>query len=263
MQGTSIAAIAIFTIGCGSSGSSATDATVMADAHLNLSSFTGTVADNNTAAAIPGAMVCTHGLPSDVCATTDNNGKYTITLDVPDGLSHFAGTTTATGYLGRETLYTENSTAANGHVVAWSDVGGLLSTADATAYLATAAGFTYPTNTSGFLRVLVLDASAHLVAATATISPAVAGSGPVYLGASGVPDRTQTDTSVGGSFLFGNLPAGTYAVTVQAPGKTCTVDLTPGEVVPINGEWPPVGTETLSVAVRANMITVDLAVQCN
>ena len=107
----------------------------------------------------------------------------------------------------------------------------------------------------------MLDTNAKPVAATATLSPAVTGSGPVNFNAANVPDRTEVDTSAGGQFLFGNLPPGSYAITVEVAGKSCSV-MRAGEAGTLNGEWPPTGNETLRVAVDASALTDGLAVQC-
>jgi hypothetical protein len=140
--------------------------------------------------------------------------------------------------------------------VSWETINGLYSEADATTYLATQAGFTYPTTTTGFVAVSVFGAgSSDHPAATATISPAV-GSGPVYTDALGTPDPTLTS---GGRFLFGNLPPGTYTITVQSPGRTCSEQ---DGGFTINGQWPPTATGTLPVGITANALTVGLVVAC-
>jgi hypothetical protein len=208
-------------------------------------------------------MVCTHGLPTDTCATSGSDGKYTISIGFPDGLSKVTGTATCPGYLGKEHLYIEDPTPSDSYVVGWTDVAGLMTTQEATGYLAHAAGFTYPTTTSGFLRLSVHpDATGHYLPATATISPPVAASGPMYSGNLNYPDPTLTDSSASGVILFGNLPPGTYAVTVKSPGRTCTVRPSPTGST-FNNEWPPVGSETFSAAVSASMITDDILVACD
>lgn len=253
-------ALPLAIIGCGGSASHNPDAA--ADAFVTVTTETGTIKDQVTGMPIAGARMCLDGLAGTPCATSQADGTYTLQLALEDGVFRFAQVTTATGYLGRENLMVEDVSPDSipGRAVWWEDIGGLYSAAEATTYLANQAGFTYPSDTTGFVQLLVLDGTSP-VAATVSISPA-AGSGPVYFNGN-MPDPTQTDASRGPNVLLGNLPPGTYAITVQAAGKTCTVfpggDMTHGA---INGEWPPVGGETLSVGVTANALTDGLAVQC-
>ncbi len=240
---------------CGSSNPAHPDAAADAppDAHINTGMFPGTVSDMISGAPIGGAQVCSDGglAINPKCVTSAADGTYTYTLSIPDGTTKLAIVTAASGYLGRENLLVEDATAATGYGVEWESVGGLYAQADATTLLATHAGFTYPTTTQGFVEVQVFGPSVAAVTATATIS---AGGNAVYFNSSGVPDTTLTDTSQNPNVLFGNLPAGTYHVTVQATGKTCSGNL--------NGEWPGTGGGTLDVAVTANVLTGGLAVSC-
>jgi hypothetical protein len=237
----------------GSNASPGADAAISTDARVH-STFASKVDDNRTGAPIAGAQICT--TPTDgamPCVTTAADGTYAYTLMLPDAPTKLAKTTTATGYLGREELMFEMPSID----LFWEDYGGLYSTADATSYLAGQAGFAYPSSTTGFVRMYVAQGT-QLIPATATISPE-SGSGPVYYDAAG-PNPTLSDTSQGSLLLFGNLAPGTYAVTVQSAGRTCTVLESPGT---INGEWPPVDNETLSVAVSADAMTVGLSVDCH
>ncbi|HEY1818053.1 MAG TPA: carboxypeptidase-like regulatory domain-containing protein [Kofleriaceae bacterium] len=216
----------------------------------------GTVSEQTTGDPIGGAQICAEG--SDVCTTSASDGTYDFDVSLPEGMSLLDQVTTATGYLGRETLLDEDPGSNNDYQVFWQNFGGLYATAAATTLLATQAGFTYPSPTTGFVRVFVSGASDDMVAATATISPS-GGSGPVYTNASGDPDPAVTDTSTGGDFYFGNLPPGTYALTIQAAGMTCT-SFDGGST--INGEWPPAGGETLRIHVSPGAMTTGVGVEC-
>ena len=247
-------------LACGSSSPAAIDAAITSDAHLNTLAATGTVTDRTTGMPIANAQVCTTGLPQMQmqCVTAGSDGTYSFTLALPDGTWQLAQITTAASYLGRENLLYEQPSSADGHSIFWENIGGLYSASDATTYFATQAGFTYPSSATGFIDLTVFGASAtDMPAATVTISPS--GGTAVYTNAMGIPDRTLTDTSQGHDVLFGNLAPGTYAITVQATGRTCSALENGGT---INGEWPPAGSETLSVAVSANALTNFVTVNC-
>ena len=139
-------------VACGDSRSTPVDAAAL-DAHVTTRTFKDTVTDQNTGAPISGAQVCTT-LPGSTCMTTAADGTYSIELTLPDGATQFAETTTAPGRLGRQNLYFEVLSAQTGYSVFWDEIGGLYSIADATTFLSTRAGFTYPTTTNGFVQVL-------------------------------------------------------------------------------------------------------------
>jgi hypothetical protein len=250
-----------------SSPSSSVDAPVVQDAPtggdgggdggISISAdVSGTVMDQTTAHPIGGAQICAEG--SAMCTTAENDGTYDFNVTLPEGMSLLSQVTTATGYLGRENLLDENPGSNNDYQVFWQNLGGLYATADATTLLKTQAGFTYPSPTTGFVRVFVSGATDNLIPATATISPS-GGAGPVYTNGSGDPDPSVTDASKGGEFYFGNLAPGTYAVTVQAASMTCSSF---DGASTINGEWPPAGGETLRVHITAGAMTTGLEVDC-
>ena len=216
----------------------------------------GTVTNQITAARIGGAQICAEG--SAMCTTSESDGTYDFNVVLPEGMSLLSQVTTATGYLGRENLLDENPGSNNDYQVFWQNLGGLYATADATTLLKTQAGFTYPSPTTGFVRVFVSGATDNNIPATATISPP-SGTGPVYTNGSGDPDPSVTDTLQGGQFYFGNLAPGTYAVTVQAASMTCSSF---DGASTINGEWPPAGGETLRVHITAGAMTTGLEVDC-
>jgi hypothetical protein len=239
-----------------------TDAAV--DTRVNIANFTDTVTEMN-GAPVAGATICLTGVTPAECATSAGNGTYTLRIAVPDGLTEVAGVMTANGYLGRESLFFEDPTAQDEYGVDWvvSGLPGLLPASDATTYLATQAGFTYPTATTGFVLVQVMGANAtDNPAATATISAPGAAAVYVASGVPGTPDPTLTTTPTTslGAILFGNLAPGKYTITVQSTGRTCTAFLHGGT---FNGEWPP-STDggTLSVGITPNVLTQGLDVMC-
>ena len=262
----SCALVAAIAAGCGSSSSHPPDGppldAALLDAHVNLADVTGTVDDQLSGNPIADATVCLTGLTPTPCATSAPDGTYTLHLAVPDGQTLVASVTSAATYLGRENTFTEDPTPENDYEVSYESIGGLYPAADATALLATQAGFTYPTTTNGFVQLRVFGATAtDHPTATATISPAPPGSGPVYCDPSDAPDPSLTTTSTSGQLYFGNLPPATYAITVQSPGRTCSIEAAGGHGT-INGEWPPTGGETLRVGISANAMSDGIVVDC-
>jgi hypothetical protein len=92
--------------------------------------------------------------------------------------------------------------------------------------VAATAGFIWPlADTSilyGSTSAGVFGYSAGVDGSTATLSPA-AGKGPVYFAESGWPDPALTETTTHGQFLFGDLPAGEYVVSVGHDGRACNL----------------------------------------
>jgi hypothetical protein len=84
----------------------------------------------------------------------------------------------------------------------------------------TTAGASYPP-APAHIFVTVVSGATRLDFATIAISPS-GGVGPVYGDAGEIPTATLTSTSASGTAYFGNVPVGTYDVTVTSVSKpTC------------------------------------------
>jgi hypothetical protein len=249
---------------CGGSGSAAPDAAAPdASAPDGTPSDAG-VADHVTGgifdqlgSAVVGATVCVLHHADIPCATTDAAGNYTMTLPNLQGVD-IAVTVTAQGSLSHLATIEEPIDQDGLHIVVWPSGILLLSDAAATQLLATEAGFTFPSTSTGFLRVRIGGLSAgSLTGATATLSP-LSGAGPVYGDMQGHAQPSLTGTSSSGETLFGNLTPGVYEVTALAAGKTCK----PGIGGLLIGDWPPIGAGTVRVEVVANLLTDQVYVDC-
>jgi hypothetical protein len=55
----------------------------------------------------------------------------------------------------------------------------------------------------------------------ATLQPMDAGVGPIYLGETGLPDSSLTETSSAGYYGWANIPPGPHTFTLSHPSSTC------------------------------------------
>lgn len=113
-------------------------------------------------------------------------------------------------------------------------------------------GATFPPSTSGLLFVGLNDAAGALANATVTISPAATAT-ISYGDASQVAHRNLTATSTSGTVYIGDLPPGSYDVTVTAtPPVTCRNR----SLAPMGGMETAGGFEstTAGAAVRAPVV---------
>jgi len=170
-------------------------------------------------APIAGVQICLKDAATLPCVTTDPTGKYSI-AGIPtntEGVTLF----TKTGYANMALVGTTGTT----DVI----VNQMMPTTALAQTFATAAGFTWPLAGKsiigfGTVNETVGDAGPVLTGvpgAAVAITPA-SGKGPVYLGASSLPDTAATATSTAGGGFFGDLPPGMYTLKVTSPsGMTC------------------------------------------
>ena len=224
---------------------------------------TGSIYDLNPGAApIAGAKVCVLHHADIPCGITDAAGSYAMMLPDLQG-KDIAISVTAEGWLGYLATIEQpvdiDVPGEHLHTVVWPSGLPLYSSARATQFLATQAGFTFPGAGTGFLVIRIDGATiGSLTGATATVTP-VSGAGPVYTTSQGVPDPSLTGTSTSDGVLFGNLAPGEYEVTARAAGKTCSVIADGGLLA---GSWPPRGSGTVRVEVAADSFTEGVHVQC-
>jgi hypothetical protein len=222
-------------------------------------SGSGQVTDES-GSGIADAMVCVINRSDIPCVIADIDGNFKI--DFPDvSGSDLAFEATATGFLGLVLTEHEPTNVAGETSIVYPSTIPLFSESQATALLGSGsagAGFTFPTTSAGFAEIRIEGATAGtLTGATATLTPS--GSGPVYLNGLGTPDPKLTSTTTSGGVLFGNLAPGLYTVTAIATGKTCSVS--PGGTF-IVGDWPPLGSGTVSLEVASDALTTNILVVC-
>jgi hypothetical protein len=177
------------------------------------------------------------------CATTDDNGAYTIALPpIGPSLSELAVSVTATGYLGYTGLLFEE---ASEH--AWPTSVPLMDDTGATALLHTQAGFEYPSPGAAFVYLSVFHGSGGAdVGVTASVAPA-ASQPPVYIDATGTLDPTLTSLTSDGYMWFGGVVPGDIEITVS--DTSCI------PVQNLLGSWNDSKPNTIAGAATANSYT--------
>lgn len=204
---------------------------------------------------IRGAKVCILDHPEIACASTDSEGEYTMAFPAFASSTLFVMHFTAAGHLGSVRPATYESTPEQ---VSTSWPGGVPLYSDEWAKtMAMKAGFTYPAQGSGFIRLRLSGglASEIISGVTASLSPA-SGTGPIYADPSNDPDPSLTATVASNLVLFGNVAPGPVTITVNAGNKTCN---TPEKII---GAWPASRPDTLPVLVAAGAMTEDVYLWC-
>lgn len=179
-------------------------------------------------APIAGVQLCSSGLVTNPCTTTDLDGHYYFVLDGLLGSDDvpFLLTATASGHLKTSGLG-YSSTHLGGWYINYPVELAMFDDARAGAFFS-AAGFTYPPVASGFVRVVVSEQliPQTVEGATVTLTSGSATNAAVYLdvGSDGreVPNRTLTATGSNGGALFGNVEPGDFSITVTVSGQICT-----------------------------------------
>ena len=204
---------------------------------------TGTVVEAATAPPYPlleGVEVCGLDLPEIGCAKSDVAGKFTLT-GVPANLQG-ALIFSKEGYL---TSVLPGSTESEDLVIA-----GELAKEPLAETFAGLAGIDWPLGSDGILTITVSDGQdAPVEGATASITSPSGAFGPVYLGASSVPDKALTATS-SKSVIYFKVKAGTAVAKVEHPTRKC--------ILGTNG-WPS-SSATLEAPIVAGSGTVARAV---
>lgn len=222
--------------------------------------FSGTVTEFQAAGGkgkpIAGVQLCLKDATTPPCATTDADGKFTM----PGMPANTEGVLllTKTGYVNVAIVGTTDTTDVVITPVMPTEAVGQV--------FATAAGFTWPLAGKSIIGFSALEqvssdagadagmVSAGVSGASMSITP-TAGKGPVYLGASGLPDKTATATSSAGAGFFGDLPPGEYTMKITPPsGKTCARGKHQG--------WAASSTDSVKVPAIADFVISALFFDC-
>jgi hypothetical protein len=209
---------------------------------------------------IVNARVCLldhHEVP---CSATDGIGKWSMDLPPTDSYVLYAITFSARQHLGYTGIGTVSPYIAPGPQVtsSWPGGVGLETDAWATDFFAKQAGFTYPTQGTGFVDVrLHIRNPLGLAGATVEISSPTA-KGPVYENEMFTPDPSITSTTLAGAAWFANVPPGEFTVTVHSSMATCSTRHFEGN----DGWWPEVAPNVVKAQVGPDtMVQVEMSCQ--
>jgi hypothetical protein len=181
--------------------------------------------------ALAGVSICVHLPAQGACATTGNDGSFTMKLPASTDIGFLVQ---KAGYMRTLTLTRTPGTDFSGAT--------LLLDSDATvqAYVE-ASGGTWPMTDKGAI-VIGIDSGAG---GTFALSGGTSGIGPVYASDAGTADPALTATTTAAYAKFVDVMPGTADITVSFPGKTCVGSMHPWSSMP----------GTMSVPVEAATLT--------
>lgn len=178
-----------------------TDDTDAADVDI-----TGTLMDFASASPLPGATVCVHAETDGPCATSDGDGRWTLTL--PAGTNGLVLSVEAAEHVPMRIMY---GLADPAH-----SQGFFVTSRAAMAALLAQGNLTWEEGTTGIVQFSLSDGTAGVAV---SLSPA-AGQGPFYVDrTSGIQDTTATTASTTGGGFVG-VPPGSYE-TVFTGSTAC------------------------------------------
>lgn len=204
---------------------------------------TSTVAELNGGAPIAGARICIVDRPEIPCATSGDDGSYTLSMPAWTTEVDLAYNVSAAGHLGDTELVHETPDG-----VQWGPIPlYLYDDATAAAELMNPAGFAYPTAGRGLVLLWVSGAPGM-------VSSAPAGTGPVYLDQTGTPDPTLIGPASNSYALLGNLDPG--PIEISASDTSCVPAVFPVQT------WADAKPATIAGVTVTNSIT-RMALACN